>query len=356
MKSPDFIIVGQGLAGTVLALTLLHRGHRIMIIDKPELSNSSKIAAGLYNPVVFKRLTKSWLADETIPAMQSFFAYAEKLLNEKFFYSREIVKIFADQNEKDFWKKKCGTEMIRYLDPEIKTDWLPGLINNPEGVAEIKDCGNLDVLKFLNSAAEFFSKQGILLNEKFDNSLLNISGSDISYKGYSAKKLIFCEGHLASLNPYFSWLPFNLTKGEVITIRLDSALSIPMEKVINKMVFILPLGNNTYRVGATYKWDRFDEAPTEDGKAEITERLEKVLKVPYTIIAHDAGVRPTVNDRRPLIGSHPFHNNIAIFNGMGSKTVMLSPYFAANFADSMEGKGDLDPEADIARFEYKTSI
>lgn len=142
-------------------------------------------------------------------------------------------------------------------------------------------------------------------------------------------------------------MPFKLTKGELLTVKVDKLRT---EKVINKGVFILPLGGGIFRIGSTYNWKEFSASPTEEGKAELTEKLEKLLRIPYEILKYEAGIRPTVADRRPFLGVHPEFNQMLIFNGMGTKGVLIAPYFANHFADFLTGKISLlDEEADIRR-------
>ena len=349
MKNYDYIIAGQGIAGTVLAQTLLLQGKSVLIIDDPALSQASKIAAGLYNPVVFKRLVKSWKADELIPVMDDFYAGSEKLLNTDFYFKKQIVKIFTEENEKAFWLKKTNEEIGHYLSKTIEDDFLNTIIYNPLGSSEVLHAGNLDTQKFLSAFRDQFIRNNCLLEEKLEYNQLQVSENSVTYKNINAQKIIFCEGFKALENPWFSWLPFKLTKGEIITIQLDAANEIPVDKVINKGVFILPLGNNTYKVGATYEWADLTEMPTEKGKFDLVDKLRKVIKVPFTIIEHKAGIRPTVNDRRPLLGIHPQHPALAVFNGMGTKGVMLAPFFAKQLLDFLENGIPLDPEVDIKR-------
>ena len=72
----------------------------------------------------------------------------------------------------------------------------------------------------------------------------------IEYKGITAKKIIFCEGMHAAINPQFSWLPFVPSKGEILKVKIEDFTN---EAILNKQVFIIPLENNTFRVGSTYK-------------------------------------------------------------------------------------------------------
>ncbi|MCW3103329.1 MAG: hypothetical protein JWO09_1769 [Bacteroidetes bacterium] len=349
-KEVDYIIVGQGIAGTVLAFTLMKAGRQVLLIDDPGLSSASKVAAGLYNPVVFKRLTKSWMADELIPFLDTFYTELEKTLNCKFHFKKRIVKLFAEEQEREFWMKKTAAEVGRYLDKTIDDHFLPGLVNSPLGAAEVHHSGNIDTRVLLKAAADHFRSSGCLLEEKFETGQLVISEDHVSYKDCRAKKIIFCEGFRAAENPYFGWLPFRLTKGEILTIQLQDDQEIPFEKVINKGVFILPLGNNSYRVGATHTWDKLNDDATAEGRSELTEKLEKVIRVPFVITEHLAGVRPAVNDRRPMLGLHPEHPALGVFNGMGTKGIMLAPYFADHFVGFLEGRNALDKEVDIRRF------
>ena len=346
----DYIIIGQGIAGTVLAHTLLNEGKTVLIIDEGVEHSTSAIAAGLYNPVVFKRLVKSWMVDELIPFMDSFYTDTEQLLGQHFYHKKQIVKLFADTAEKEFWLKKAEEDVGKYLSKTIDAHFLNELIENPVGAAEVKSAGNLNTPVFLKASRDYFLKKNALLQERFDYGELSISEQGVSYRNSDATKLIFCEGYQAIHNPYFDWLPFKLTKGELLTVKLSEDAVIPLEKVINKGVFILPLGGNLYKIGATYEWEDLTAQPTERGKQELTEKLQKVLRVPFEVTDHQAGVRPTVLDRRPLIGLHPQHMVLGIFNGMGTKGVMLAPYFAKQFSLFLHKGKPLPAEANCDRF------
>lgn len=349
-KKANYIIVGQGLAGSILALTLLKKGKSVIVIDDAKGYTASKIAAGLYNPVVFKRLVKSWLADDLLPYMNVFYPEMEKLLGAEFYFSKRIFKPFAEEQEKVLWLKKTEEEIGKYLNEKIYTEDLNGIVFNLLGISEVMHAGNLDTVSFLNSCKEYLKKENLFIEEQFDYNQISMTENLVSYKDIIADKIIFCEGYKATENPFFKWLPFKLTKGETLIIKLPDEHVIPFEIVINKAVFILPIGNNKYKVGATYEWEDLSEKTTEKGRLELVEKLQKVLKVPFEIINQQAGIRPTVNDRRPLIGLHPEHSQLAVFNGMGTKGVMLAPFFANQFACFLESHIPLDTEVDIARF------
>lgn len=353
--SVNYIIVGQGLAGTILAQTLIKSGKSIIIINDCKSSSASMVAAGLYNPVVFKRLVKSWKADELISFMDKFYVDSETLLGEHFYFKKQIVKLFSEEQEKVLWLKKSKEDVGRYLSKTIQNNFLKDLIhyNSAGESSEVIDAGNLNTSLFLNSFENYFKINKQHIDEIFEYDKLTFTDHSVNYKNINADKLIFCEGYKTIHNPYFNWLPFKLTKGELLTIKIPMPLEDELsfaDKVINKGVFVLPLGNNFFKVGATYEWTDLSENTTAAGKNFLIEKLDKIFKVPYEIVIQQAGIRPTVIDRRPLIGMHKHFPSLGIFNGMGTKGVMLAPFFANQFADFLENKTVLDKEVDIARF------
>jgi len=153
--------------------------------------------------------------------------------------------------------------------------------------------------------------------------------SEISYKDFKADKIIFCEGFRLTENPFFNYLPLAPTKGEVMTIKIPSKKY--FDKIISKDVYILPLGNYLYTVGATYNREDISDSLTDEGQSFLKERIDDILNLEYEIINSVAGVRPTVRDRKPLIGYHPENNRIGVFNGLGSRGVLAGPYLSNQF-------------------------
>ncbi len=349
----DYILVGQGIAGSVLAFELLQRGKRILVVDEDPSTSSSKVAAGLYNPIVFKRLSKSWMVDELLPPALKTYASMEQCFNTKLHHSREIVKLFSSDEEKKFWFSKAQLPQLQvYLSDEKEVVEPPLAIQNPFGAAIVKRAGNVNIPLMLNSMQQYLNESDSLLKQKFNYADITFHRNTVSWNGFHAQKIIFCEGYKCTENPYFNWLPFVLTKGETLLLKIKNYQT---EMVVNKGVFILPLGNDLYKVGATYDWQNLTEEPSQKGKEELLTKLKQILDMPFELIEHTAGIRPTVKDRRPILGLHPKYPELGIFNGMGTKSVMLAPYFAVKLLDFLAEKSALHPEVAISRFhsEYK---
>lgn len=346
----DFIIVGQGLAGSVLAVKLIRCGYKVLVIDKPELSKCSKVAAGIWNPVVFKRITKSWLVDDLFPEMLNFYTSLEKELNQSFIQHRNIIKLFSEQQEADLWIKKAASEMKSYIESTQHTNEpIKGITISQAGFSKVIKAGNLNLGLFLKCVREYLEEHDSFSNEQFSFSSLKVDDK-ISYKNFEANKLIFAEGYLIKNNPFFNCIPFKPAKGEVITIASEA---IELEQdIVNKNGFIMPLGRHEFKVGATYNWEELNEMTSEAGLAELISKLHKITPEKYQIIEHEGGVRPSVIDRRPVLGAHPRNKNLIVFNGLGTKGVMLAPYFAEHLVNHLVNHEDLNPEVNVARFNH----
>lgn len=346
----DFIIVGQGLAGSVLAISLIKAGFKVCVVDEPKLSLSSRVAAGIWNPVVFKRLTKSWLADELVPELMDFYTCFELEANSVLIQHRHIIKPFTEEQEKNLWLKKAQSEN-EFLDEQTYENLSVTAQQNIASYSKVLRAGNLDVIQFLEQAKKYIQAKGHFIEERFDFGQLKNADSTIHYQSVFSKNIVFCEGYLMSQNPFFSWTPMKPAKGEVLTIDCEG---LKLENdILNKGIFIMPLGNHTYKVGATYEWESLDDVPTEKRKLELEQKLAAVIQTPYTVIKHEAGVRPSVIDRRPVVGKHPELNNYFVFNGFGTKAVMLAPYFAKQFVGYIKHSSPIHPEVDIQRFSKK---
>ncbi len=343
----DYLIIGQGLAGTLLGFELMKAGQRVIFIDSASFQKSSEIAAGLVNPVVFRRLTKSWLVDDLFPKLEETYAELEELLGQKVFYPMKIRKVFGE-GEGTFWKKKAVENQLEtYLSSEPDYSQQP-FLNLPHGCGWVEKGGRVDLPCLLNVFRSYLQKNQLLIGELFDFEKLNISEDAVQYGEVEARKIIFCEGHRVSQNPNFTGLKLKHTKGEVLELRIDNYQS---DNVLNKAFFLMPVGNQTFRVGATYDWDNLNEEPTTEGKAELMAKLGQVFTDTFSVEGHKAGIRPTTHDRRPVVGLHPYHPAIGIFNGLGSKGCMLGPYFASQFANYLTGKSNyLHSEVDVARY------
>ena len=344
----DFIIVGQGLTGTLLANELLRQNKTVMAFDDPAAPKASLVAAGIINPVVFRRMTKSWLVDDAFPTMEKTYRQLENLLQEELYFPSRMVKFLSEEGVA-FWKEKAfANQLETYIDAETDLNFRNSNITNHYSFNCVNKSGRLDIQKLISVFSKLLTRQNSLRKVKFDFEKLSIKADLVSYEEITAEKIIFCEGPSASQNPYFKNLKFKHSKGEILELKIPE---LNLNEIISDEVFVMPMGDDCYKVGATYSWDDLNRETTDSAREELLAKLKKITPLIPEIISQKAGIRPTMHDRKPVIGFHPKYPSIGIFNGLGSKGVLLGPYFARQLADYLVGISDyIHPEADIKRY------
>lgn len=290
MQQVEVLIVGQGMAGTALTTELLEQNITFKVIDDNHNQSSSIMSAGMYNPIVFKRITKSWLANETDYTLTLFCDRLTKMLGNAYHKTTPVARLFTNLAEQNMWLEKMESPLFsEIIDDEILM--LPENINKPNGFGVVKTAGEINLAKLLPSFQNMLLDTGKLLVEKFDFLQLVKTDLDWQYKNILAKKVVFCEGFQAIKNPFFNWLPLKPNKGQLLVIRCEL---LDLKCVVNGGFFIQPLGNHLYRVGATYEWDVTNDAPTANKKEELVEKIKKVLNAEFEVIEHTAGDRKSV--------------------------------------------------------------
>ncbi len=340
------LVVGSGVAGICLTHELLKEDCDVQLADNNR-NVSSVVAAGLINPLVFRRMTLSWRVSELLPFAYQKYREIEQLIGVSFFHPLVIRRLFASTQELDFWKKKQELpEFEEYMELLTDADLSFPSAQNTFGTGRVKQASYIDTTPFIEGNKAYFRSKGILRDETFDHSDLNPQTG--VYKGESYDYILFAEGKDAKYNPLFSYLPLQQTKGELLIIQSDEIYS---AESLNRKCFLLPLGNGQFKVGSTYVWNTDNTDPTEEGKETIAENLRSITSESYHILEHRAGVRPTVLDRRPLLGKHPEFPKMVIANGLGTKGYMLAPLVTHELIDHLLKGTELNSESDIKRFE-----
>ncbi|GAA4279684.1 NAD(P)/FAD-dependent oxidoreductase [Gaetbulibacter aestuarii] len=344
----DYIIVGIGLAGISFCEQLKAHNKSFLVFDNAS-QQSSLVAGGLYNPVVLKRFTPVWKSQEQLPLALKQYAELEASLGVKLDYKIPVYRKFASVEEQNDWftaSDKTGlsdymsTNLIKNKNPHIKA---------PYGFGEVLKSGRIDVNTLVISYKNHLLKKGLLFEENFSYEALKTEGASLKYKNISAKYIVFAEGFGFKKNPFFGKLPISGTKGELLTI---NAPELKLNAVIKSGVFLIPVGNDNYIVGATYNWNDKTHEVSEAARKFLLEKLDTLMSCSYKIIDQVAGIRPTVKDRRPLVGEHHLLKSHYILNGLGTRGVMIGPYVAEKLFQCIENKVPLEKEIDCNRFDY----
>lgn len=342
----DYIIVGCGLAGIAFAQTLRKNKKSFVVIDDAS-QQSSLVAAGMYNPVILKRFSEVWKAQEQLQIALPFYKELEVLLDKKIDYKLRVLRRFATIEEQNMWFQAADNPA---LEPFLSTSLVDNnnsYINAQLGFGEVLRAGRIDTDILIEEYMAYLQTHDNFIKDTLDYNNLIINENVVSYKNITANHIVFCEGFGLKANPYFNNLPLNGTKGELIKIK---APKLKMEFSLKASVFLIPEGNDVYSVGATYNWEDKTNSPTEEAKDELVSKVKSFLKCDFEVVGQKAGIRPTVKDRRPLVGTHKKYKNIHVLNGLGTRGVMIGPYVAKQLYNNIEKGVSLNPEIDISRF------
>ncbi len=346
LKKIDYIVVGCGLAGIAFC-EQLRKHHKSFLLFDDGSQQSSLVAAGMYNPVILKRFSEVWMANEQLRIAKPFYVSLEKLLNVQIDYKFRLLRRFSSIEEQNQWFSAMDKPKLEpFLSGNLVKNNNP-YIDAPFGFGEVLHSGRIDTNTLIENYLFILEKNKLLKRNKFDHQKLDVHKSLIEYENIQASNIVFCEGFGMKKNPYFNQLPLNGTKGEVLTI---DAPSLNMDFALKSSVFIIPEGNHKYAVGATYNWVDKTHIITEDAKKELTEKLKSFLLCDFKVVNQVAGIRPTVKDRRPLVGTHTKHKKVHILNGLGTRGVMIAPYIAEELFNHIEIGKPINPEIDITRF------
>lgn len=349
MDEDHILIIGAGLAGTCLAHQLIAMGHRVQLVDRG-INHSTAVAAGMVNPMVFRRMNKSWRLDEFMTDARKYYLHIEQVLEHKLFHPIVIRRMLSSEQERNYWLERQNLQEFQaYLTEISPEDEAYSFAINQFGSGRLKSSFWVDAKLYYQKNTAYFQSKGILLEEDFDQT--NFDENQLIYKGIRYDKVVFAVGYQQMNTPFFQELPIQQTKGQTIRVRSDE---IPENESLNRKCFVLPLGNQLFRIGATYEWDNPDLTPTDEAKQELLDHLNVLGSYSYELIDQQVGVRPTVLDRRPILGAHHTIKNLYLFNGLGTKGYLMAPTLARELIDNMFHGTPLDKEISIDRFYRKS--
>ena len=341
------LIVGQGIAGTVLAWTLQGLGQDVYVIDAQDHQtlSASQVAAGIINPVTGKRFAKSWMFETLFAHARTCYLQLETQLDVPIWQDLCIERMLYQPEELNNWSLRShAPEFSDFIGDATSMAHWKNFAKSDHLFGRIHHAARVRFETLLPVFREKWLNVGKLIEQKFDY-------QDIEKFTLDFDLVLFCEGYRGSSNPLFQHLAWNITKGEAFHITLKTDQPLPTSEVLKKGVLIAPIQSGQYWVGSTNEWKYKDSLPSTAGRIWLEENLDDMLATPYVLETHLAAIRPTVKDRRPLIGLHPAFPKIGIFNGLGTKGALLAPYWAHHFAQHLLKGTALDPQVDIQRFD-----
>ena len=341
MKNVDYIIVGDGYAALFFAHQLIKNNKSFYLFSEGKKS-ASMVSAGIINPAVLKRFTTFWLAQEQIDSLKKTLSEIEGYTHKNYLIEKPILRVFHDEKEKELWLKKSNE--ISFLSNDfIKIN----SIKNPFGCGKVNHSARLNVRDFFTDLMNYLEQNSHLIKEKFDYNLIKTENS--TYKDIQFKNIIFAEGMAVKENPYFSEIPVEANKGHHLEVKLSE--KIEEDFTIKKKHFIFPLNENTYYYGGTYDREQIHHKIDNSAVEKLINALAEFYPNDFEVTQVKFGFRPTVKDRRPIVGAHSEFKNFYVFNGLGARGILNGNYFAINLYNHLENGEEIHPEVDLKRFQ-----
>lgn len=323
-------IVGHGIAGCVMAMTLWRKNIPFQLVGTSLPGEASMASCGLIAPVTGRRYVKAWKIETYIETSKDFYGWTEKVLGKSFFNEIEIVRFLTNTEAAKAWEHRLSDpEYSQYI--SMKKYASIDVLKKPYGI--LTGGYRLDTPKWLNAVRAFLAKKD----------LMTIPEQPVEIQNHNDNVFILATG-AADHNLAHGIIP---NKGEALIVRLPK-WKIPV--IMKDEIFIVPLYDDVYWIGSYYQPWPENPFPTEAGKQQLLQALTQLYEGPIEILEHLAGVRPTVDDRRPIIGAFPGRTNVFLFNGMGTKATSLAPYWAEQLIDHILNGVSLPKEVSPLRY------
>jgi len=346
--SYDHMIIGQGLAGSLLAWSLLQAGASVCIVSE-QTDCASRVAAGLINPVTGQRFVLAALTPAMLVWCKSFYQDIETKLHIQVFHEQGMLRLYNSEKERLNGEKRLIQDNYQ---PFLSATDIPEHIATEHSGIKQHQTAWLDTNLLLDRLTEYFNEHPsarFIQDQHFSPNDIIQTGDGVQWHSFTAKQIVFCEGYKLKDNPLFSWLPLQPAHGEIVTCKTSNPLA---SDIINKSKWLLPTDSHHCKIGATYEPSIQEPTLQASSKRDLLSFAQQLFKTEqnFNCMEHQAGVRPATKDKQPFIGFHPLYPNLLVFNGFGSRGSLMIPWYAHALSNTLVLNAPIPEEANISRF------
>jgi len=324
MRAP-LLIVGQGLAGTLLGHACERAGLAFSIVDAGHAGAASRVGAGIINPITGQRIVKSRGIDSLrAPALETY-RELESVLGVPLVREMRVRRLFRDDAERRvFAEKTARGELAPYANAggaDAEGFWIEGALR-------------IDTAALIAAARARWLRQGVLREERV--------GLAEALRDHET--VIACTG--ADDADAWGGVPCVRASGHILRV---AVAGLAADVILNRGHWALPTTPGEARVGATYVRGAMGDA--EAARAELERSAEELLgRGAFAVIGQDSGLRVTTPDRMPIAGRDPRERRLGIFNGLGSKGALLAPWLARQWVAQLSAGAEFAAEVRPDRF------
>jgi glycine/D-amino acid oxidase-like deaminating enzyme len=352
-RPKSLLLIGQGLAGSLLGWALLRRGYRPLLVDDCDPAGASVNAAGLLSPLFGKYFARSWRQEACLEQAFRTYPLLEERLGLRCFFPTSLHRVlgFAD-DLRLLRKKRDKPEYSRYFRGEPY--YLPpesGVQQHTPGI-DIVGGAWLDCRALVAAMRTWFRREGLLVEDTLRTEELCATKAGVVWRGQAFEAVVDCRGQRCGWGSGGSVVPVQPNQGTLLIIR---APSVHMRHILKERHYLLPLGDHRFALGATY---RRRETSGQSSPEEIDQLMafaRRMLKPPLEIEQVLTGIRPTTPDHLPVAGAMP-HPPWFVLTGFGSRGVLYAPYLAESLAEAIDKKEAMPFEVSPRRFASMENI
>ena len=309
----EVLIIGHGIVGAVVARAFKAQGCNVTVWDRDTNDSASKVAAGLITPITGKGMNPSARIEDFHEEAVDFFG--------DYYTETKIVRLFKDTKEAEKFRSKRDTSAAaRWVTQELPAEEAHPHYLNPCGGFEMHG-GWVNTATFLEQSRHELIEQGAFNVRSCTEKDLPQLKREYDAVFLSRGAFEFLENDAPYLHKTRSGT-HRCAKGEILTVCIPD---LNESRILNRNGWLMPydLERHLYRAGATFEWDDLTVTPTAQGQSIIEEKIRSLIKHPFEIIDHQAGIRPIARNSQPFIealGEHCW-----VVNGFGSKGTLYAP-------------------------------
>jgi glycine oxidase len=327
------LIIGQGLAGSVLAWHACWRGDEVTILDAGASNTASAVAAGLMMPLSGRKLVQRPDYRRLFDAAEDCYRRIEQETGRSLFRKLRIQRQFATSDERDNWELRRA---MQHSSPATAAgqNSIPECVLLPDagrfGTLQMSGA-QLNIPLLIKLTQEHFLSLNRFFQLQIDSSQVEVQSDGVRITGtsFEADRLFFCEGHRGRDNCWFPGQPDQPVRGELLRVRLDRPLS---ADVLVGRVWAAPVpgveDSREQLIGATWDRELLEEGlVTAEGCAELLRGLAAIGggDLQAEVIGHISGIRASTRQRQVLTRIHPMHPQLGMLNGLGSWGSLMAP-------------------------------
>lgn len=330
MQQTQFLVVGLGIAGTLVSHELWKAGKDFLVLDDVAgLPKASLVAGAVINPVNINKWEPVANAGQLLPAAISTYTELELLLNAKLVDETAMI-VFQETNA--LHEKRKGENPFISPHGEKEHQIANQFFKDFDELAVVRPVWKIDAGSLITHWQNFLRQKQIFSEGRFNMDDCTIAADHITYKNIKAQKIVFCEGAQAWQNKFFNTLPFVKNRGEALLVSIPG---LPQQYIYHNGIRLVPTGKELFWCGSNYQWQFNNLLPDDDWRKNTERQLQHWLKLPFTVEDHIVAERPTTAGQEILTGIHPAMPSFAILNGLGTKGFSAGPLLAKHLCSQL---------------------